>query len=257
MTEYFEQLFRAMKRLALSTREREVMRNALRLYMREHTAHAPFLVRMRYSISAVLARQRLTMHPAFVASILVLCIGVGTSYAAEGALPGDALYPVKTLLNERVQGALALSTIQKAEWSVELTSRRLEEAEELAVTGKLSSVASADIEARIDDAATGFDANVALLARNDQNENVAGLQSDYEASLSAHETVLASLGASSSSVERSLSPLISRVRVHADRITRARYDSETALAARSDASLKKAALGKKKMPRRKCKRMPR
>ena len=42
---------------------------------------------------------------------LVLC--GGTAYAAESALPGDILYPVKLHVDETVQGAFAVTDAEK------------------------------------------------------------------------------------------------------------------------------------------------
>src|SRR4051812_8587550 len=43
------------------------------------------------------------------AALLIVLIGGSAAYAAGAALPGDALYTVKTKINEPVAGALAFS----------------------------------------------------------------------------------------------------------------------------------------------------
>lgn len=72
---------------------------------------------------------RYAMVPALIA---VLFIGGGVSYAAEGTIPGDALYPVKTNINEKVAGFFALSPESKADWQGKLALRRLAEVERIA-----------------------------------------------------------------------------------------------------------------------------
>ena len=74
--------------------------------------------------------------PLFV--VLVVFIGGGTTSAAQGALPGDLLYPVKVSINEKVEVALAPTPAAKAEVQVRLAERRVEEAQKLSSQGRLN-----------------------------------------------------------------------------------------------------------------------
>src|SRR3989338_4833784 len=74
--------------------------------------------------------------PLFV--VLVVFIGGGTTSAAQGALPGDLLYPVKVSINETVEVALAPTPAAKAEVQVRLAERRVEEAQKLSSQGRLN-----------------------------------------------------------------------------------------------------------------------
>src|SRR3989338_4824684 len=74
--------------------------------------------------------------PLFV--VLVVFIGGGTTSAAQGALPGDLLYPVKVSINETVEVALAPTPAAKAEVQVRLAERRVEEAQKLSLQGRLN-----------------------------------------------------------------------------------------------------------------------
>jgi hypothetical protein len=78
-----------------------------------------------------------------------LLAGGGTSYAAQGAVPGEVLYPVKVGVNENVRTALAFSSRDKAAVETELIAERLEEAQRLAAEGKLDAKAEADIQTRV------------------------------------------------------------------------------------------------------------
>lgn len=80
---------------------------------------------------------------------LVLLLSGGTSYAAEGAVPGDVLYPVKVDVNERVQSAFAVSDAAEAKLQAHLAEERLHEAETLAARGQLSSSTAAELGARV------------------------------------------------------------------------------------------------------------
>ncbi len=86
--------------------------------------------------------------PAFVA-VLVVVVG-GTAAAAEGALPGDILYPIKVHVNEEMRATLATSPKAKADWAVGRAERRLEEAATLALSGELNEITRAEIETNLD-----------------------------------------------------------------------------------------------------------
>ena len=91
----------------------------------------------------------LTPMPVFVAALIFMFTG-GTAYAAQGALPGDPLYPIKVGVTEPLQGALATTPQAKAEWSVELAQRRLQEASTLASQGRLNNNTSNEIQTNLD-----------------------------------------------------------------------------------------------------------
>lgn len=61
--------------------------------------------------------------------------GAGATYASQASLPGDVLYPVK-LVSEQVQVALTVDDTKEAALHLKLSSKRLEEVEELAHEGK-------------------------------------------------------------------------------------------------------------------------
>ena len=86
--------------------------------------------------------------PAFVAVLVV--VGGGTAAAAEGALPGDILYPIKVHVNEEMRATLATTPKAKADWAVDRAERRLEEAATLALSGELNEITRAEIETNLD-----------------------------------------------------------------------------------------------------------
>jgi uncharacterized membrane protein YgcG len=85
--------------------------------------------------------QRTTMT--FVASILVVAVflfGSGfTAYAASGSLPGDALYPVKTSL-ENARAGLTTDDAVKASLFLGFAGRRLDEIKSLIAEGRFNQV---------------------------------------------------------------------------------------------------------------------
>lgn len=75
----------------------------------------------------------------YAATLLVfVMVGGGISYAAQDAMPGDALYPVKVSINEELQGYLYHNTPQQnAMFEARRASQRLAEGTALTNSGQL------------------------------------------------------------------------------------------------------------------------
>ncbi len=118
--------------------------------------------------------------------------GASTTAAAQGALPGDFLYPVKISVNEAIKVALATTPVAKAEVSAELAVRRVEEAEVLASRGQLTPEAgeklAANFEVHADTAAT-----LATELEGQDPDAATDLRTKLDSSLLAHGEILAML----------------------------------------------------------------
>ena len=112
------------------------------------TAPDVFLARLELHPIAKVLQLNVFMISLVIA--LMIALGGGVSIAAEGSVPGDTLYTVKTQVNEQVRGMIATSAEAKAEWEAKLAERRLEEAAELEAEGKLD----ADVEQELSAAFT-------------------------------------------------------------------------------------------------------
>lgn len=151
--EYLEKL----KGIKLSDSSRTRMKETLLTYARFHTVEDAVRVGEdsrsigEASGDASFISQLFTLrlqHMA-IALLIALMIGGGTTYAAEGALPGDFLYPVKVEFNENVESAFAFTNSSEAKLQADLAKERLMEAEQLATKGELSAEVSSDIRARL------------------------------------------------------------------------------------------------------------
>ncbi len=89
-----------------------------------------------------------------IAILLAVFITLGTSFAAQGALPGDVLYPVKTGVNENIRGAFAIGANAEAKLQTDLLEERLEETQTLHAEGNISTETEAQLAASIKDQAT-------------------------------------------------------------------------------------------------------
>jgi len=132
-----------------------------------------------------------------LAFAIILIAGSGISAAAEGTVPGDLLYVVKTDVNENVKGWLAISHESKVSLEAQFAETRLKEVEKLAVENKLSPEVKADLESKFKTHADNFKAGVKVLESQGKLDAAAGASSKFESSLNAHENVLLTVGETS------------------------------------------------------------
>ena len=148
MNEFFTQLAKEGKKNALSAFEKSAMLARLQAEMKALPTHpqAGYLAgRVQSPYAFFLARGVLVPF-----LFMLLVVGSASAYAAEGAVPGDFLYPIKVSVTEPIRGALAVTAEAKASWHAEAVGRRMREAETLALRGELSPSRSAEIVADFD-----------------------------------------------------------------------------------------------------------
>jgi hypothetical protein len=153
-----------------------------------------------------------------LAVVLVVFAGAGTAAAAQGSLPGDALYPVKVSVNEAVEVALATTPVAKAQVQAKLAQRRVEEAEVLAAQGTLTPDTSEQLAANFETHAQAAAELTDDVAEVDPDTG-ASLEANLDSSLAAHSAILATLGqddASSSDDGADSESLATRVLARAD-----------------------------------------
>ncbi len=155
----------------------------------------------------------LKLRPMFIALFIALALGGGTALAAENALPGDTLYPVKIYVNEQVRDALEVSAEKQAEWDLKKAERRLLEAEKLAQQGKLNAASRADIESRIQE---NIDRVNEFRDRGETGEVQRGLGINLGAMLRAHGDILESLMSlnTSNTPRLELRSILNSIRLH-------------------------------------------
>ncbi len=234
------------------------MRLDLAVFIDEHPARAPFLVRAFSYSSHVLdmasSRHAFTGYRLVAMSlVIVLVAGAGTTYAAENSLPGDPLYGIKVNVAEPVERVLTASGETQAQWDVTLANRRLEEAEKLAATGALTATNVQIVQTQLADVTQNLNASVATattapaatstVAATSSPTQVAAIaqasdaQSDLEASLSAHVQVLDALASTSPTVQSVIAPLVAAVRAQAASARIARIAAFSALNANATSSI--------------------
>lgn len=188
-----------IKKAADSLRLSETERRDMSYVVREYMAHKPLPAQAgfpqeHYAVSIQRFSFSWIHRPLAAALALVFIFGGGISYAAEGALPGDALYSVKTNINESVKVALATDTEAKANVQMQLAERRIEEAAALAAENRLDTETEITLAAAFEAHASNATQEVATIDEEDSSA-AAEMTSRFETRLAAHEEVLALVSA--------------------------------------------------------------
>lgn len=131
--------------------------------------------------------------PAMLLIAVFIISGSGISFAAEGALPGDLLYPVKVTVNEEIRARLAFSDEAKTEWEAARVERRLEEAETLVEQGRLDAEIRVEIEERFEKHAERMRGRIEAFEEGGNVESAAAFGSNLETVLNTHERILEKL----------------------------------------------------------------
>jgi len=189
MTNFEKHIERAGERERLTETEKARMFSVIQQYMAHKPLRMPASgVTSVWSISWVSIIHR----PLAAALVLVLVCGSGISYAAETALPGDALYAVKTMVTEPVRVALATDAEAKVEVQIELAERRIAEAAELAADGRLDAETQEELAIAFESHADAAALRMEEIEKEDSSA-ATEFSSSFETRLAAHESILASV----------------------------------------------------------------
>lgn len=135
----------AVSVVSLTSAEREIGREMVMAHMRRHPLPVAREDTWRGLISVFSMR-----FSALAFSALLVAVGSGAmGAAANSALPGDFLYPLKVDFMERIRGRFVAEE-QRPTWLAEKVSRRLEEARALISAGRLSPEHTEELKKRID-----------------------------------------------------------------------------------------------------------
>lgn len=165
------------------------------------------------------------LMPAMLVALLVVSTSAGVSYAAESALPGDTLYPVKVSINEEIVSALMLSQQARVEWLARLAERRLQEASILTSQGRFDAQTSKEVALRFAAHTSALKAETEALEINDPAA-AAQVSAEAATNLEAHEAILARLAVEQDMSSSDATELVGQVRVAAKALARLSEDAE-------------------------------
>ncbi len=175
-----EEILTRGKSVRLSDFEKGEMRKSL-INTMETTSSRPRIYRQARALSWSYLSMRVS-----VASLLVLFLGAGTSFAAQSAVPGDALYPIKVGVNEKVEIFLARSQKALAEVTAKHALTRLTEAETLASEGKLDPKKKSEVEQRFYKNVADLRGNLKKLEGSGDYAAATNVSSSFEEGLGEH-----------------------------------------------------------------------
>ena len=171
MKRFSEQFKKGAEGIRLSGVERRDLRERLSAYMEYH----PLPEELRSSMPAAKTKRSYVLNfnawmigrTAGALAVLFLII---LPVAAERAVPGDTLYPIKVRFNEEVRGTLTFSTYQKVEWETERLERRIAEARLLADAGKLTPEVEAEVTAAVKQHSDAAKEKIESIRESDSDE---------------------------------------------------------------------------------------
>jgi hypothetical protein len=204
-------LKKAAEHIRLSEHEKDISR--VRIFERIDASRRAKQAMQPTSASYFFFMRRMVVG---MAAILIIVFGSGTAYAAQGALPGEVLYPVKVYVNEQVEGALAVSDQAKISYHTQIAETRLVEAETLANEGRLDATTSAELEANVQSHVTEATAIAAKIESADPGDAV-DTSVVLDSSIAAHTAILDRIGSRSkdASTKENAHLFALNVRIHA------------------------------------------
>ncbi|MFZ2556059.1 MAG: DUF5667 domain-containing protein [Minisyncoccia bacterium] len=188
MNDITKYIKKAADDIRLSEKERAYMSRVVH----EYAAMKPLPVARYESVSIEWFSLSWIKQPIAAALALVFIFTGGVSYAAESALPGDALYSVKTNVNESVKVAFATSAEAKANVQIELAERRIAEASALAAEDRLDDAMQESLAAAFESHAESVKSIMEEIDSDDSSA-AAEISSSFETRLRAREEILAQI----------------------------------------------------------------
>lgn len=148
MKRFSEQFNTKAKTIKLSVAEKRDLRERVVSYMEYHplpNATRVAVPSSEFSGPISFMSKAQFWRNAKLSAAFVLMLVVGVSYAAEQAVPGDALYSIKVGVNEEFRSTMARSPYEKVVWETERLNRRISEARLLANEGRLTEEVEAQV----------------------------------------------------------------------------------------------------------------
>ncbi len=190
--EQIQKFIQSIKKVSLSMEEKSALKNQILLKM-DQPIPSPY-----QDSFSIIQRTRIIFgffRPAYgVALLLVFILGGGVSFAAEGALPGNFLYPIKVEINEKVAGIFTIGNLKKAERESELIDKRLQEVKILASQGELSDEKIKIVEDQISTHAKNSKNHIVALEDEKNFEGALQVQAKLESSLTVNEKIITQAG---------------------------------------------------------------
>lgn len=242
----FSKLIERAKTAKLTERERAAIFLTVDAYVKSHPLSAesgnfrekyrkfiavkspfsiPFLTDgIRPLVSAWHIHSARSLVAVFVVAVVI--IGSGTSFAAQGSLPGDFLYPVRVNFNEEIK-AVFLSDIRRPVYEIERLKTRVEEAKTLIAQDRMSDDIRNKIAVKVNSHISNVKKEVDGLTKNGDLKTAFEISNVLETSLKESESAISEeLVGKEDAVEKELSSVKDIIRESREILTIARENAE-------------------------------
>ena len=148
MSEFEKQLNKVAKGIKLSVAEKRELETRVVSFMEYHPRREAVAVKKAEAYLASQSYSIISFNNRYLQAALgalAVFIFIIVPAAAERAVPGDVLYPIKVRVNEEVRGGLTFSPTQKIEWETERLERRISEVRLLESKGELTEETEAEV----------------------------------------------------------------------------------------------------------------
>ncbi len=173
-------------------------KNTLRAKILEFIAYNPIRGKMpalrEKNYISIFEVRSFVKAAAFLLIIAVVAGGSGVSYAAQNSLPGETLYSIKVNVNEAIEEGFARSPEAKVAVQSKKVERRLEEAQTLAKTNKLSADNQKIVIAQIEEHIEELEEGIAALREDGEVELVLETTAKLAPVMEAHKEILEKSG---------------------------------------------------------------
>jgi len=216
-------IFEYSNKITLTPSEKDGVKRTLLAHMDMNPVRVGLGERLKYQRS----QNKFKLMPLILA--ILLTFSGGTALAANSALPGDLLYPVKVGMNEKIRGVLAFTSEAEAGYQGDLAVRRIEEIEQLIAEGKLEVTLKEKIEESFEKHSEKTLNLIEELEAKGNFEAAAAVGARFEASLKAHDELIARISDNSEFIRARLESTLERLNSRLDFAAKARVDAETRL----------------------------
>ena len=246
MIKNLEKIIKSLEEVRLSSFEKEQMLSQMRAFVGFHAVRKEAGIRhkegrQKPSFISLIIRKKIMPIGIIIALLLS---GGGVSYAAEQALPGDTLYPIKVRVNEEIREWASLSSEAKANWEGRRAERRLEEVERLALSGNLTEELEKRLEERFETHIEKINEKIAEFEEAGNTQAIERLTSALETSLENHNEILGLVKSGEIDKDKILELIKARVEEREQHFEEARERMEAHIAGLPEADMKIAAENK-------------
>lgn len=184
----FKKGIREIKNIVMTDSEKvRIFENILKISEEKPKANtSPWVT---FSFLTMFKNTRLVYY--IIVPLIIILSSSGVVFASQSSLPDSILYPLKVnVVEPLIERALNFSPKNKAKYEVNLATKRMVEAEELAGQGKLNKKNEDKIKNLLDKHTVALDQTLKNVKKTDKKEQSNKIISDFNFEMNTHAQVL-------------------------------------------------------------------